>query len=82
MGGNVSSTEGQVQRLARRALPAQYPRRRRKMRRGDSTFAWQTFNLAEEGEWARAFANLLLTTVLGFAAIWIGYRLGARWFAT
>ena len=47
-----------------------------------STFAWQTFNLAEEGEWARAFANLLLTTVLGFAAIWIGYRLGARWFAT
>lgn len=47
-----------------------------------STFAWQTVMLAEEGAWAKALANLLLTTALGFAAIWAGYRLGTRWFGT
>lgn len=46
-----------------------------------STFAWQTFNLADEGAWGRAFVNLLSTTVFGFAALWIGYRLGTRWFS-
>jgi CrcB protein len=45
-----------------------------------STYAWQTVMLAEEGAWGKAFANVLVTTVLGFGAIWVGYRLGTRWF--
>ncbi len=47
-----------------------------------STYAWQTVMLAEEGAWGKALANLLITTTLGFAAIWTGYRLGTRWFGS
>jgi len=45
-----------------------------------STYAWQTVMLADEGAWGKALANLLMTTTLGFAAIWVGYRVGTRWF--
>lgn len=44
-----------------------------------STYAWQTVMLAVEGRWGAALANVLLTTIVGFAALWLGYRLGMRW---
>lgn len=45
-----------------------------------STYAWQTVMLAEEGAWGKAVANVLCTTILGFGGVWLGYRLGTRWF--
>lgn len=45
-----------------------------------STFGWETFMLANDGELGRALANLLLTNVLGVSAVWVGYRLGQHVF--
>lgn len=42
-----------------------------------STFAFETFALAEDAQAARALLNVLLQIVLGFAAAWIG-MLAAR----
>jgi CrcB protein len=40
-----------------------------------STFSWQTFELFERGNWAAAFANILLSVVLCLGATWIGWRI-------
>jgi CrcB protein len=45
-----------------------------------SSFGWETFMLLGDGQFARAVANVLLSTLLGLAAVWLGYRLGERWF--
>lgn len=39
-----------------------------------STFALEAFRLAAGGQWPVSLAYLLLTNVLGFAAVWAGYR--------
>lgn len=45
-----------------------------------STFGWETFALANDGQGTRAILNLLLSVTLGFSATWIGYRAALRWF--
>jgi len=45
-----------------------------------STFGWETFSLANDGQAIRAMLNLLLSVLLGFSAVWLGYRLAERWF--
>ena len=38
-----------------------------------STFAYETFSLAQDAETAKALANALLQMILGFTAAWLGY---------
>ena len=45
-----------------------------------STFGLETFNLVNEREYALAALNVLLSNVLGLAAVWLGYRLSESWF--
>ena len=45
-----------------------------------STFGWETFSLANDGQGLRAVMNLLLSVTLGFSAVLIGYRLAEKWF--
>jgi CrcB protein len=40
-----------------------------------SSFSLQTLNLANEGEWTRAGANILLSVVLCLAGVWLGWLL-------
>jgi len=39
-----------------------------------STYAYETFALAERGHGGRAMLNLALSTAAGLAAVWVGYR--------
>jgi CrcB protein len=45
-----------------------------------SAFAFETFIRANERDWIAAGLNVMLSVGLGLAAVWIGYRLGAKWF--
>jgi len=45
-----------------------------------SSFGWETFSLANEGQGLRAMMNMLLSITLGFMAVWLGYRLAERWY--
>lgn len=45
-----------------------------------STFGYETFALANDGQGLRAMMNMLLSITLGFAAVMIGYRLAQWWF--
>ncbi len=38
-----------------------------------SSFSIQTLNLAEDGEWFRAGANVVLSVALCLAAVWLGH---------
>ncbi len=38
-----------------------------------SSFSLQTLNLAREGEWARAAANVLLSVALCLVGVWLGH---------
>jgi len=40
-----------------------------------STFGYETFELVNEGQFAKAGLNILLNNLLGLAAVFIGYRL-------
>ncbi|MSP50621.1 MAG: fluoride efflux transporter CrcB [Alphaproteobacteria bacterium] len=40
-----------------------------------SAFSLQTLVLAQEGEWAKAVANVLASVILCLAAVWIGHAL-------
>ncbi|MDG2307247.1 MAG: fluoride efflux transporter CrcB [Candidatus Binatia bacterium] len=40
-----------------------------------STFGYETLALIDDGEWARAGANVILSNGLGLVAVFIGYRL-------
>lgn len=41
-----------------------------------SAFAWETTTLMNDGQWARAGINVLLSNLLGLFAAWMGYRAG------
>ena len=41
-----------------------------------SSFSLQTLELAHEGRWATAGANVLLSVVLSLAAVWVGHWCG------
>ena len=43
-----------------------------------SSFSLQTMSLAEEGEWARAGANVVASVVLCLAAGWVGHLLAVN----
>jgi len=45
-----------------------------------STFGWETFSLINDGQWFRASANIVVSNVLGLAAVWLGYRLAERFY--
>ena len=45
-----------------------------------STFGWETFALAKDGQMRLAAINILLSTGVSLVAVWFGYRLGERWF--
>lgn len=45
-----------------------------------SSFGWETFAMANDGQGLRAIMNLLLSVTLGFCAVLVGYRLAERWF--
>ncbi|HEV2549998.1 MAG TPA: fluoride efflux transporter CrcB [Stellaceae bacterium] len=38
-----------------------------------SSFSLQTLNLARDGQWRRVWANIILSTVTCFIAVWIGF---------
>lgn len=40
-----------------------------------STFGWETFSLLNAGQKGAALANLLLSNLIGLAAVWAGYRI-------
>ena len=44
-----------------------------------STFGMETFSLTNDGEYALAALNMLLSCAVGLFAVWLGYRLGERW---
>jgi CrcB protein len=45
-----------------------------------STFGWETFTLARDGELRLALANVLLSNALALVAVWFGYRITEKWF--
>jgi fluoride exporter len=45
-----------------------------------SSFGLETFRLANDGQFWLALANVVISCVVGFAAVWVGYRLAERWF--
>jgi CrcB protein len=47
-----------------------------------SSFSLQTLNLAEDGEWLYAGANVVLSVVSCLAAVWLGHLLAASFNAT
>ena len=42
-----------------------------------SSFSLQTLNLARDGEWPRALANIVASAALCLLAVWAGFALGA-----
>jgi CrcB protein len=42
-----------------------------------SSFSLQTLSLAQDGEWMRAGANVVLSVVVCLLAVWLGSTLGA-----
>lgn len=45
-----------------------------------STFGLETLELARDGQFAPAAANILLSNALGLGAVWLGYRASQAWF--
>lgn len=45
-----------------------------------STFGLETFNLANDREFALAALNVFVSCAVGLCAVWIGYRISERWF--
>jgi CrcB protein len=43
-----------------------------------SSFSLQTLNLAEQGEWFKAGANVVLSVVLCLAGVWLGHILALQ----
>lgn len=42
-----------------------------------SSFSLNTLNLAREGQWLRAGANVVLSVILCLLAVWVGFLLGS-----
>ena len=38
-----------------------------------SSFSLQTLNLARDGQWSRVWANIVMSTLTCFIAVWIGF---------
>jgi fluoride exporter len=47
-----------------------------------SSFSLQTLTLAEDGQWLKAGANVLLSVVLCLTAVWVGHLLAADFNST
>ncbi len=45
-----------------------------------STFGLESFNLLNDREFGLAAGNMVASCAVGFAAVWLGYRLAERWF--
>ena len=45
-----------------------------------SSFALDSFRLADGGDFAGALANILLSNALGLACVWLAYRVGVQVF--
>jgi CrcB protein len=45
-----------------------------------SSFGWETFSLANDGQGLPAIMNVLVSVGLGLLAVWVGYRLAERVF--
>ena len=45
-----------------------------------STFGWETLVLVRAGQLGYAATNILLSNGIGLGAVWLGYRLGQRWY--
>jgi CrcB protein len=43
-----------------------------------STFGYETFEMANDGQFARAALNVVITNAACLAAVWIGYRITER----
>lgn len=43
-----------------------------------SSFSLQTLNLARDGQWRRVWANIIISTVTCFIAVWIGFAVALR----
>lgn len=43
-----------------------------------SSFGWETFALANDGQSLSALTNVLASVGLGMAAVWLGYRIAER----
>ena len=44
-----------------------------------SSFAFEAFALLNDGQWAQAGLDILLSNGLGLVAVWLGYRMAERW---
>ncbi|MFI5377978.1 MAG: fluoride efflux transporter CrcB [Tepidisphaerales bacterium] len=44
-----------------------------------STFGLETFRFVNDAQFFRASMNVLLSVVVGLAAVWAGYRLAENW---
>ncbi|MEE8169368.1 MAG: fluoride efflux transporter CrcB [Phycisphaerae bacterium] len=44
-----------------------------------STFGLETFGLLNDGQFARAAINVVVSVLAGVGAVWLGYRLAERW---
>ncbi len=45
-----------------------------------STYGWETMALLRDGENLSAALNLILSNLLGFAGVWLGYRIAEKWY--
>jgi CrcB protein len=43
-----------------------------------SSFAWETYALVKDGEFAKGFANVAVSVVAGYLALWCGALLARR----
>lgn len=44
-----------------------------------STFSLETLNLAREGEWLKAAANITASLVLCLVGVWLGHAIATTW---
>ena len=44
-----------------------------------SAFGWETFAFLNDGQCARAAANVVLSVIVGLTAVAVGYRLAESW---
>jgi CrcB protein len=45
-----------------------------------STFGWETFSLANDGQFFPAALNVVFSCAVGLLAVWIGFRAAEYWF--
>jgi CrcB protein len=45
-----------------------------------STFGWETFSLANDGQFFLAALNVVFSCAVGLLAVWLGFRASEYWF--